>query len=121
MLVRVKGARRLAVSLAAFCSITLGGCAQITVFSDQGPPRSEWKFGVLAIDLAASNNNTIVATSGLGLISNPSGTTLGYSNARIVRIGDECRVVIATKDLDAVTNDPELLRLLKTTHKACAA
>jgi len=99
----------------------LGGCAQVTVISDQGPPRSEWKFGVLAIDLAESSKNTIVQSTGLGLVSTPSGVTLGYANARIVRIGDECRVVIATKDLEAIRKDRELLRLLSATHKACAA
>ena len=102
-------------------AVCVGGCAQVTVISDQAPPRSEWKFGVLAIDLAETGNNTIVQSTGFGFVSTPSGSTLGYANARIVRIGDDCRVVIATKDLDAVTKDPELLRLLKTTHKACAA
>jgi hypothetical protein len=102
-------------------SLALGGCAQITVLSDQGPPTSEWKFGVLAIELAPSTQNSIAAASGLGLISTPSGTTLGYANARIVRIGDDCRVVVTTKELEAITRDPELLDLLKATHKACAA
>jgi hypothetical protein len=97
------------------------GCAQINIYSDKAPPRSEWKFGVLAIDLAGSNKNTIVHSSGVGLISTPSGSTLGYANAKIVRIGDQCRVVIATKDLDATSKDRELLRLLRATHKACAA
>ena len=102
-------------------SLCFGGCAQVTVISDHAPPHSEWKFGVLAIDLAETGNNTIVQSTGFGLVSTPSGSTLGYANARIVRIGDDCRVVIATKDLDALTKDPELLRLLRTTHKACAA
>jgi hypothetical protein len=112
---------QLAVPLAIFCSIYLGGCAQVTVFSDQAPPQSEWKFGVLAIDLAASEKNTIVSTSGFGLISSPSGTALGYSNARVVRIGDDCRVVISANDLEAISKNEELLRLLKSTHNACAA
>lgn len=102
-------------------SICLGGCAQVNVISDQGPPKSEWKFGVLAIDLAGSNKNTIVSTSGVGIISTPSGTTLGYSDARVVRIGDECRVVISTKDLEAIKEDEKLLQLLKSTYKACVA
>jgi hypothetical protein len=112
---------RAAVSLTVLCSACLGGCAQITVLSDQGPPRSEWKFGVLAIDLAESSKNTIVQSTGVGLVSTPSGVTLGYANAKIVRIGDECRVVITTKDLETVRKDRELLRLLKTAHKACVA
>jgi hypothetical protein len=110
-----------AVSLAASCSICLGACAQITVISDKAPPQTEWKFGVLAIDLVGSSKNTIVQSTGLGLVSTPSGATLGYSNSRIVRIGDECRVVIATQDLEAMSKDRELARLLKVTHKACAA
>jgi len=76
---------------------------------------------VLAIDLVGSSENTIVQMTGVGLVSTRSGVTLGYSNARIVRIGDECRVVIATKDLEAISKDRELASLLKATHKACAA
>jgi hypothetical protein len=102
-------------------SAWLAGCAQVTVVSDQAPPRSEWKFGVLAVDLAGSSNNTLVRTTGLGLISTPSGSTLGYADAKVVRIGDECRVVVSTSDLDAISKDPELLRRLKSAHKACAA
>src|SRR5215211_6053988 len=98
----VLGANRRAVSLVLFCSLSFGGCAQITVLSDKGPPQTEWKFGVLAIDLVGSTENTIVQSTGVGLVSTPSGVTLGYSNARIVRIGDECRVVIAIKDLEAI-------------------
>src|SRR5712692_9885767 len=75
-----------AASFVLFGSICLGGCAQVNVISDQGPPKSEWKFGVLAIDVAGSSKNTIVSSSGVGVISTPSGTTLGYSNARIIRI-----------------------------------
>jgi hypothetical protein len=112
--------RRTVLVLTVF-SLALGGCAQITVFNDQGTATSEWKFGVLAIELAPSTENSIVAASGLGLISMPSGTTLGYASARIVRMGDDCRVVIATKDLEAITKNSELLNLLRSTHKACAA
>jgi hypothetical protein len=110
-----------AVSFAALVSLSLGACAQLTIISDDAPPKTEWKFGVLAIDLAGSSNNTIVQSTGVGVVSTPSGTTLGYSDSKIVRVGDECRVVIATKDLDAMSRDRELARLLKMTHKACAA
>jgi hypothetical protein len=106
---------------AVLASLCLGACAQITVISDTAPPKTEWKFGVLAVDLANANENTIVHAQGIGLVSTPSGATLGYANAKIVRMGDECRIVIATKDLEAISKDRELLRLLKTTHKACAA
>jgi hypothetical protein len=112
--------RRGVVPLAALAALYLGGCAQITVFSDNAPPQTEWKFGVLAVDLANSNKNTIVQSSGVGFVSTPSGATLGYANAKIVRLGDECRIVITARDLEAV-KDRELQRLLKTTHKACAA
>jgi hypothetical protein len=110
-----------ALSLAASCSIFLGACAQITVISDNAPPQTEWKFGVLAIDLVGSSKNTIVQTTGVGLVSTPSGATLGYAKSRIVRIGDECRVVITTQDIDATSKDRKLARQLKVTHKACAA
>jgi hypothetical protein len=109
------------VSFAALVSLSLGACAQLTIISDDAPPKTEWKFGVLAIDLAGSSNNTIVQSTGVGVVTTPSGTTLGYSDSKIVRVGDECRVVIATKDLDAMSRDRELARLLKMTHKACAA
>jgi hypothetical protein len=36
-------------------------------------------------------------------------------------MGDECRVVIAVNDIEAVTKDPELMRRLKATHRARAA
>ena len=117
----VRGAKLSAVSFAAACSVCLGACAQVTVITDKAPPQTEWKFGVLAIDLAGSNENTIVQSNGWGWVSTPNGATLGYANARIVRIGDECRVVIATQDLEAISKDRELARLLRTTHKACAA
>ena len=110
---------RLAALLAVSLMVCLGGCAQVTVVTEGGPPQSEWKFGVLALDLAGSSTNTIITTSGVGLISSPSGTALGYSTARIVRIGDECRVVIAVNDLEAISKDKELLRRLKSTYKAC--
>jgi len=104
---------------AVLCALGLPGCAQITVVSGDQPPKSELHFGVLAVDLAPAKENTLVSASGLGLISTPSGTTLGYTKANVVRMGDECRVVIAVKDSDAIAKDPELLRLLRTIHKAC--
>ncbi|HEV7878476.1 hypothetical protein [Bradyrhizobium sp.] len=91
------------------------------MISDNAPPQTEWKFGVLAIDLAGSSKNTIVQSTGVGVISTPSSATLGYSNARIVSIGDECRIVITTQDIEAISKDRELARLLRKTHKACAA
>jgi len=115
------GASVRGVLLAALCSTCLGACAQITVISDNAPPKTEWKFGVLAIDVAGSPKNTIVATRGIGLITTPDGPTLGYANAKFVRLGNECRVVISTQDLEAISKDRELARLLKSTHKACAA
>lgn len=107
------------VSLAASCSICLAACAQITVVTDQAPPQTEWKFGVLAIDLAGSSRNTIIQSTGVGIISTPSGATAGYSSSKVVRLGEECRVVISTPDLEAISKDRELARLLRKTHKAC--
>jgi hypothetical protein len=109
------------VSLAASCSICLAACAQITVITDTAPPQTEWKFGVLAVDLAGSSKNTIVQTTGVGIVSTPDGATVGYSKAKIVRLGDECRVVISTPDLEAISKDRELARRLRATHKACNA
>lgn len=114
-------ARLGALSLAASCSICLGACAQITVVTDNAPPQTEWKFGVLAVDLAGSSKNTIVQSTGVGILSTPSGATVGYSNGRIVSIGDECRIVITTQDIEAISKDRELARLLRKTHKACTA
>src|SRR3569832_204955 len=91
---RIGGAHKCAWLLAIVSSAFLPGCAQITVVSDGQPPKSEWRFGVLAIDVAPSAENTIVSASGFGLITNPSGASLGYSSARVVRIGDDCRLVV---------------------------
>ena len=102
-------------------ALAVGGCAQIVVVRDNEPPQSEWRFGVLAIEIAPSSRNTIVQTSGIGIVSTPAGSTLGYANARIVRIGDECRVVVTTRDVEAIHKDRELLRLLASAGKACAA
>ena len=85
------------------------------------PPTTEWKFGVLAIDLAGSPKNTIVATNGVGVISTPDGPTLGYANARIVRLGTECRLVLQANDPTDIAAREELLRVLKSIPKACAA
>ena len=109
------------VLLVALCSTCLGACAQVTVISDKSPPKTEWKFGVLAIDIAGSQKNTIVATKGIGLITTPDGPTLGYADARFVRIGDECRLVIQTRDADVIASHEELRRVLKSIPKACAA
>ena len=114
-------ARLGALSLAASCSICLGACAQITVITDKAPPQTEWKFGVLAVDLAGSSKNTIIQSTGVGIVSTPEGATVGYSKSKIVRLGDECRVVISTPDLEATSKDRELARRLRATHKACNA
>lgn len=118
---RIGGANARVWLLALVCAVGLPGCAQITVVADDQPPRSEWRFGVLSVDVAPSKKNTIVSTSGFGLISNPSGATLGYSKARIVRMGDECRLVIQTQDPMDVAHDEELVRLLKSIPHACGA
>ena len=109
------------VPVAVLSSICLAACAQITVITDNAPPKTEWKFGVLAIDLAGSQKNTIVATKGVGLITTPDGPTLGYANARIVRLGTECRLVLQANDPTDIASREELLRLLKSIPKACAA
>jgi hypothetical protein len=93
----------------------------VTVVSDHGPPQTEWKFGVLAVDVAQRADNVIISASGIGLITTPSGTTLGYANARIVRIGDECRLVIQVHDGADAGRDKELARLLKSIPHACRA
>src|SRR5262252_6045556 len=109
------------VPVAVLSSICLAACAQITVITDNAPPKTEWKFGVLAIDLANSPKNTIVATKGVGLVTTPDGPTLGYANAKIVRLGTECRLVIQTNDATELASREELLRVLKSIPKACAA
>ena len=118
---RVAGPGWRAASLAALSSLCLGACAQVTIISDNGPPKTEWKFGVLAIDVGDSKKNTIVATKGVGLITTPDGPTLGYANAKFVRIGEECRLVVQTTDADVIASHQELLRVLKSIPKACAA
>lgn len=115
------GARLATVSLATLCAMCLGACAQITVINDNAPPKTEWKFGVLAIDLAGSQKNTIVAINGVGLITTPDGPTLGYANAKFVRLGNECRLVIQANDPADIARREELLRVLKSIPKACAA
>ena len=60
-------------------------------------------------------------TSGVGLMTTSAGATLGYGKTKIIRIGDDCRVVIATNDLEAVSKDLDLMRRLKAAHHACAA
>jgi hypothetical protein len=105
----------------AAVSACLPACAQITVITDNQPPKSEVRLGVLAVDLGPSTQNTVVSASGVGLISNPAGATLGYSKAKIIQIGHDCRVVIATEKLDAITSDPEMLDIIKKTPKACGA
>jgi hypothetical protein len=107
--------------LAALSSICLGACAQITVISDNAPPRTEWKFGVLAIELAGSPKNTIVATKGVGLITTADGPTFGYANAKVVRLGTECRLVVQTNEPTDIAGREELLRVLRSIPKACAA
>jgi hypothetical protein len=114
-------ARNFSVGALMVGAVCLSGCAQIVVISDDEPPRTEWKFGVLVIDLAPSSKNTIVSSSGIGIVSTPGGATLGYANARIVRIGDACCIVIAAKDFETLRNDAETLRLLASVGKACAA
>lgn len=99
--------------------LCLNGCAQVTVISDGAPPSTEYKFGVLAVDLAPSDRNTIVSTSGFGLISSPSGATLGYSSVRVVRMGEECRLVIHTENPRTLAEDGELMALLKSIPGAC--
>ena len=110
------------VLLVAFLSAAcLQGCAQITVISDEHPPKSEWHLGVLSVDIPASSKNTIVTTSGIGLISNPSGTALGYSSGRFVRLGEECRLVIQLPESQQAMRHEELVRLLKSIPRACGA
>jgi hypothetical protein len=104
----------------AVVSACLPACAQITVITDNQPPKSEVRLGVLAVDLGPSTQNTVVSASGVGLISNPTGATLGYSAARVIRMGDGCRVVIATDNAE-VARDIEIQRLLKTIPAACGA
>lgn len=116
-----RGASLRMVPLVALSSICLGACAQITVITDNAPPKTEWKFGVLAIDVAGSQKNTIVATKGVGVIATPDGPTLGYANARFVRLGTECRLVIQTNNAADIAAREELLRVLKSIPKACAA
>jgi hypothetical protein len=110
------------VLLLAFLSAAcLQGCAQITVISDEKPPKSEWHFGVLSVDIPASSKNAIVTASGIGLISNPSGTALGYSSGRFVRLGDDCRLVIQLPESQQAARHEELVRLLKSIPHACGA
>ena len=109
------------ILISVLCTVCLAGCTQITVLSDQTSPKTEWKFGVLAIDVAGSQKNTIVVTKGIGLITTPDSATLGYANAKFVRMGDECRLVIATSDPAAIEQREELLRLLRTIPTACGA
>jgi hypothetical protein len=107
--------------LASLCAVSLSGCAQVIIVTDEQQPKSELRFGVLSVDVSASNKNTIVSTSGFGLISNPSGSALGYSSGRIVRLGDDCRLVLQLQNPEDVARQEELVRLLKSIPHACGA
>lgn len=107
--------------LAPLCAVGLSGCAQVTIVTDNQPPKSEVRFGVLSVEVPASNKNTIISTSGFGLMSNPSGSALGYSSGRIVRLGDECRLVLQLQNPEDVARQEELVRLLKSIPHACGA
>lgn len=115
------GASLRALLVAALCSSFLGACAQITVFTDHQPPRTELRFGVLAVDLSGSNKNTIIQSTGLGWVSTPTGATLGYAKTRIVRLGDQCRIVVSVDDSEVLRRDPQMLDLLKRAGSACGA
>ena len=95
--------RRGAMPLAVLAALYLGACAQITVFSDNAPPQTEWKFGVLAIDLANSNENTIVHSQRCrARIDALRRDARAMRTPKSCALAIECRVVIATKDLEAI-------------------
>jgi hypothetical protein len=114
-------ARPLAAVFAACLPLFLSACAQVTVVTNADAPRSEWKWGVLAIELGKSDQNSLAAISGIGAFSGPFGTVIGLARTKVVRMGDECRIVIATSDLAAILENPELMRTLKASYNACLA
>ena len=100
-----KAAQRLTmVALSSFVACLSAGCMTVRVEAGPNDVKIERHWGYLRLDFATPDQMLVAQASGLGLITSPTGTTLGYSRQRFAALGPRCHVVLwidASSALDA--------------------
>lgn len=55
-------------------------------------------FGVIKVDLNPNTNITLAEISGLGYLTSPLGTTVGFTKSNFAALGENCRLILWVKD-----------------------
>lgn len=97
-------------------SLLLGGCAVVEINSGDGAARIERHAGVLMVKIDPSDTSHIVEASGVGLITDPGGTTLGYGTSRYVAFANGCQLVVFS---DNAAQSRKLKQAIPELGKAC--
>ena len=78
---------------------SLADCVTLELHAQDGETQVVRHLGVLQVTLAKPARTSITGSvSGVGLVSAPLGTTLGYTRQRWVLLGTDCRTVVWSPD-----------------------
>ncbi len=86
-------ARRALAAVAVMLASVLAGCVTVHIEAKDGEVRTVRHAGLLSIELAQPQQAIVGSVSGVGLVSAPLGTSLGYTRQRWALIGPSCRAV----------------------------
>lgn len=72
----------------------LAGCVTVHIEARDGEVRTVRHAGWLQVELAQPQQAIVGSVSGVGMVSAPLGTSLGYTRQRWALIGPACRAVV---------------------------
>jgi hypothetical protein len=105
------------------CPLVLIGCTTISIVDQGGKVSVSRNWGTIKVELNPGTQTALAEITGLGYLSGPLGTTLGFSKSSFVALGENCQLILWIKDAEQVQQlkntlaNPENLCIISTATK----
>lgn len=95
--------------IASFFSAALLGCTTISITEKDGKVRVSRSFGAITIEMVPGSKSVLAEAVGLGYLTGPLGTTIGFSKNSFAVLGRDCRLILWNSDKEQAKQLQELL------------
>ena len=101
----------------AVAALLASGCASVHIEDPGGQVRVERHLGLLNVTVADGPRSVVAETTGIGLMRNWEGFTLGYHDSTVAVLGrDDCRLILWVQTREDLN---EARRLIEETDNVC--
>lgn len=100
--------RRISTILIFFALASLAGCTTIEITAGDGSTKIERTFGIVNLELSPNADAMFAETKSIGIVSGPSGVSVGYAIQNVAATSSLCKIVLWIKDktqLDALREE----------------